>query len=411
MQRLKPMIRLPEVLSPAADLTCLEFAIAYGADAIYLGGNEFGMRKGRANFNEEQLIAAVKMAHGADKNIYYTLNTTPTPEEIPFLPRAIEIARDAGVDAFITADLGVTMLCKKLSPNTEIHLSTQVGITNQLAAEAAYEMGASRVVLARELSLEQIAAIRANTPKELMLECFVHGAMCMSFSGRCLLSSYLKNRDANKGECYQPCRHSYTLLNDEGFSLPIFEEQGSSYILNAEDLCMAPYLDRLAEAGVNSFKIEGRSKSFYYVASVTSIYRRATDRIMQKPYDCGIDVKQELLRCSHRPYGTGFYLGAQNAKQAINTGGYIKGGEPIAVVDYCENGRIYCTQRGKFTEGETLNILMPNGEIVDVKPYNITNDKGDTINATPHAMQKFSFSCDTVAPKYSILRTIFKETP
>ncbi len=401
---------LPEVLAPAADITCLEFALCYGADAVYLGGNSFGMRRGRANFNSEQLIKAVDMAHLQGKKIYYTLNTTPMPEEVDDLPSAIIEAANAGVDAFIVADLGVTMLCRKLAPQVEIHLSTQVGITNEYAVEAAAELGATRVVLARELSLEQIARIREKSPREIQLEAFVHGAMCMSFSGRCLLSSYLGGRDANRGACYQPCRHSYRLVNDEGVELPIAEEEGGSYILNAEDLCMAPYLDRLANAGIDSFKIEGRSKSFYYVASTTSCYRRATDKIRTAPYDCGEDVKAELMRTSHRPYGTGFYLGVEGAKQAIETGGYIKGGEPLAVVEKVENGRIYCVQRGKFTEGEKLNMLTPSGESVDITPLELADEDGNMINATPHAMQKFSLGAEMAinssVVKNSILRRI-----
>ncbi len=400
---------LPEVLSPAADLTALEFALAYGADAVYVGGNSFGMRKGRANFTKQQLAAAATRVHDAGKKLYYTLNTTPTPEETEFLPQAITDAAEAGVDAFIVADLGVTMMCRRLAPNIEIHLSTQVGITNELAAEAAYEMGAKRVVLARELNLEQIKTIREKAPKDLSIEAFVHGAMCMSFSGRCLLSSYLMGRDANKGECYQPCRHSYRLLNDDGVELPIVEEDGGSYILNAQDMCMAPYLDSLAKAGIDSFKIEGRSKSFYYVASITSCYRRATDRIKTTtPYDCGEDVRQELLRTSRRPYGTGFYLGADTAKQSTDIGGYIKGGEPIAVVEYTQGDRIYCTQRGKFCEGETLNLLMPGGDCVDITPTDLQDEKGEKITATPHAMQSFSFCAGIAAERYSILRRLGK---
>ncbi len=398
---------LPEVLSPSADLTCLEFALSYGADAVYVGGHSFSMRRGGANFSEEQLCLAVSMAHSKGKRLYYTLNTTPTPEETSLLPNAIETARNAGVDAFIVADIGVMSLCKRLAPRVEIHLSTQVGITNELSASTAYELGASRVVLARELTLEQIRSIRDRTPSELELECFVHGAMCMSFSGRCLLSSYLSGRDANKGECYQPCRHSYQLLNDEGFALPIAEDEGGSYILNAEDLCMAPYLDRLYESGVTSFKIEGRSKSFYYVASTTGAYRKATDRLHDKPYDCGDDVRAELLRTSHRPYGTGFYLGAQGAKQAVNSGGYIRGGEPLAVVDYSRDGRVYCTQRGKFIQGEKLNLLCCDGTYFDITPTDLRGEKGNIIESTPHAMQKFSFACEADIKQLSILRRIF----
>ncbi len=398
---------LPEVLAPVADTTCLEFALAYGADAVYAGGQSFSMRRGGANFSSEELFASTRIAHEKNKRFYYTLNTTPTPDETAELPAIIEMAKDAGVDAFIVADIGIMALCRKLAPDVELHLSTQVGITNELAAMAAYEMGATRVVLARELTLDQIKMIRERVHSDLSLECFVHGAMCMSFSGRCLLSSYLAGRDANKGACYQPCRHSYQLLNDDGITLPITEDEGGSYILNAEDLCMAQHLDRLRDAGVDSFKIEGRSKSFYYVASTVSAYRKATDRLKISPYNCGRDVIEELHRTSHRPYGTGFYLGIEGAQQAINSGGYIKGGEPLAVVEYCENGRVYCTQRGKFMAGERLNLLCPNGESIDIAPIGLCDEQMNEISATPHAMQKFSFECEMAIERYSILRRVF----
>ncbi len=395
------------MLAPAADINCLKFALAYGADAVYAGGRSFSMRRGGANFSQEELFAATERTHEKGKRFYFTLNTTPTPDETAELPDVIEGARDAGVDAFIVADIGVMSLCKKVAPDVELHLSTQVGITNELAATTAYEMGATRVVLARELTLEQIEMIRKKTPQELSLECFVHGAMCMSFSGRCLLSSYLAGRDANKGACYQPCRHSYHLLNDNGVALPIAEDEGGSYILNAEDLCMAEHLDRLRDVGVDSFKIEGRSKSFYYVASTVSAYRKATDRLKISPFACGDDVIAELHRTSHRPYGTGFYLGGEGARQAVNSGGYIKGGEPLAVVEYCENGRVYCSQRGKFVTGERLNLLCPNKDSFDITPSGLCDEQMREINNTPHAMQKFSFECEEKIPKYSILRRAF----
>ncbi len=395
---------LPQVLSPAADLTALKFAITYGADAVYLGGQSFSMRRGGANFTQEQLHEGVQYAHVHDKKVYYTLNTTPTPDETDEIPKAIEAAEIAGVDAFIVADIGVMMMCKLLAPNVAVHMSTQAGVTNELTARALYDLGASRVVLARELSCEQIAAIRAKTPRELSLECFVHGAMCMSFSGRCLISNHMVGRDANKGECFQPCRHSYTIKNDSGYEMQLSQDEGGSYILNAKDLCMAQHLDKLRESGVDCFKIEGRSKSFYYVASVTSCYRRATDALKNEPYDCGDDVKSELLRTSHRPYSTGFYLGTDGATQATDTGGYIRGGEPLAVVERCEDDRVHCTQRGKFITGDTLNLLMPGGESADIKPRDLRDEDGEPITATPHPMQKFSFLCDFEPPPMSILR-------
>ena len=279
------MLERPELLSPAGDLERLKYAVMFGADAVYAGLPEFGMRTAPKNFTPEQLQEGCVFAHARGRKVYLTMNTLPTNEEMDRLPEAIRAAQQTGVDALIVADLGVLAMAKELAPEMPIHFSTQMGITNYGAAAAAYRMGASRVVLARELSLQDIARIRDKTPPELEIEAFVHGAMCMSVSGRCLLSQYLTGRDGNRGQCAQPCRWKYHIAEETrpGQWMEIGETPEGSYILNADDMCTAPFLDLICQAGVDSLKIEGRAKTAYYVASVTSAYRQALDAFLQDP--------------------------------------------------------------------------------------------------------------------------------
>ena len=357
------MLRIPELLSPAGDLERLKYAVMYGADAVYAGLPEFGMRSAPKNFTPEQLQEGCVFAHARGRKVYVTMNTLPTNEELDRLPEAICSAQTAGADAFIVADLGVLAMVKELAPEMPVHFSTQMGITNYGAATAAYRMGASRVVLARELTLQDIARIRDKTPPELELEAFVHGAMCMSVSGRCLLSQYLTGRDGNRGQCAQPCRWKYHLAEETrpGQWMEIGETGEGSYILNADDMCTAPFLDLIWQAGVDSLKIEGRAKTFYYVASVTSAYRQALDAVLADPmgYQLPERALEELTRTSHRHYSPGFYMGREYAKQSPDRGGYIRDWEFIGTVDRWENGVAHCTQRGKFTLGESIEALCP----------------------------------------------------
>lgn len=398
----------PELLSPAGDMERLVYAIEYGADAVYLGADSYSMRAAPKNFTIDGLREACTYAHARNKRVYLTLNTVPNNAEIARLPDFIRLVRDTGIDAFIVADLGVLAICKKLAPEIELHFSTQVGIANYVAASAAYDLGAKRVVLARELSLNEIAFIRDNTPKDLELEAFVHGAMCMSFSGRCLLSQYMKGRDANKGECAQPCRWQYTLSCDEKApaQYEICEDEGGSYILNADDLCTAPFIDKLIEAGVDSLKIEGRAKSFYYVASVTAAYRAAVDAaLVQKDnYVCPYSALEELTRTSHRHYSTGFFFGAEDATQNTKFGGYIREWELIGVVEDYNDGIVTCTQRGKFTLGDELEILLPSGATTLFTPALLWDENNEEITSTPHAMMIFKFAYERELPRYAILR-------
>lgn len=402
------MEQLPELLMPAGDAERLAFALAYGADAVYLGADRFGMRSAPKNFTPDALAEAAALVHSQGKRIYLTLNTVPTNDEIAQLPDFLRAVRQAGLDAFIVTDLGVMTLCKKLCPEVAIHLSTQVGIMNYAAATAAWEMGASRVVLARELSLEQIAQIRQNTPKQLELEAFVHGAMCVSISGRCLLSQYLTSRDGNRGECAQPCRWKYALLEEKhpGEYYSIAEEEGGTYILNANDLCTAPFLNLILAAGVTSLKVEGRAKSFYYVASLAAAYRRALDAVLSDPthYNCPEQTLDELQKSSHRPYSPGFYFGPEHARQNTRSGGYIREWEVVAVVEECKEQVAYCTQRGRFFVGQELEALLPNGDTFLFVPDWIENAQGEKIEATSHPMMPFYLPVPRPLPPMSILR-------
>ena len=397
-----------EVLAPAGDMERFKAAIDFGADAVYLGGQMFGMRAGPANFTPDGLKQACDEAHRRGVKVYLTCNTLPRNNEIVHFEEFIKTASDAGIDAVIATDIGILSLIKKYTPDMEIHISTQAGIVDYVAAQEFYNMGAKRVVLARELSLDEIAEIRAKTSSELDIEAFVHGAMCVSFSGRCLLSQYLVNRDANRGECAQPCRWGYHLMEEkrEGEFYPIFEDEKGSYILNAKDMCMIEQLDKLAEAGVNSFKIEGRAKSSYYVSVVANAYRIATDILKANPDNYVLPqwVKDEVYKVSHRAYCTGFLFGHPKDCQYYENSGYIREYDVVAIVDECKDGMIYATQRNKFNKGDELEILAPKCEPVKLTANRIINEWGEEVESANHAMMKLSMPCENTFPKNSIIR-------
>lgn len=403
------MLQIPELLAPAGDLERLRYAVNYGADAVYCGLPEFGMRSAPANFTPEQLAEGVIYAHARGRKVYLTMNTLPTNEEVDRLLEAIRAAAAAGVDAFIVADLGVLDACKTYAPQIDVHLSTQVGITNYAAATAAYKMGAKRVVLARELSLQDIAIIRDKTPPELELEAFVHGAMCVSVSGRCLLSTYLTGRDSNRGQCAQPCRWKYYLHeeNRPGSMYEIGEGKDGTYILNANDLCTAPFLDLICKAGVDSLKIEGRAKTFYYVASVTAAYRQALDQYLADPMNDNFELApqtlDELTRTSHRHYSPGFFFGPEAARQSTDSAAYLREWEFVGTVESWENGVAHCQQRGKWSLGDTLEVLCPDGRSIPLAPEWIENEAGERVQSTPHAMELYTIPTPELPPM-SLLR-------
>lgn len=397
-----------ELLSPVGDYERLIAAINYGADAVYLGGLSFGMRSAPQNFTFEQLKSGVELAHKNGVKVYLTCNTLPRNNEIVHFEEFIKNASDAGVDAVIATDIGILSLIKKYTPDMEIHISTQAGIVNFVTANEFYNMGAKRVVLARELSLEEIAEIRAKTPNELDIEAFVHGAMCVSFSGRCLLSAYMVNRDANRGECAQPCRWGYHLMEEKRPNefFPVYEDEKGTYILNAKDLCMINHLDKLAEAGITSFKIEGRAKSAYYVSVVTNAYRMALNYLKDHRDNFILPdyIKDEVFKVSHRSYCTGFFFGHPKDCQYYENSGYIREYDVVAVVDECKDGYLYCSQRNKFAVGNTVEVLSPSKKPVEIKVSEIIDSNGEKIENACHAEMKFKMPCDIEFPKNSIIR-------
>ncbi len=386
---------IPEVLAPVGDFERLKTALTFGADAVYLGSTEYGMRSASANFDIESLQKAVRMAHEKNVRVYLTCNTLPRNDEIDRMEGFLKGAAATGVDAFIVTDLGVLSLLKKAAPEAEIHISTQNGVVNWLAASELYRMGAKRVVLARELSLDEIRVIRKKTPPDLEIEVFVHGAMCMSFSGRCVLSNYMADRDANRGQCAQPCRWKYTLMEEKrpGQYFPVFEADEGTYILNAKDLCMIEYIDRLVQAGVTSLKIEGRAKSSYYVGVVTNAYRMAVDSYLQNPSQWKLDpvLLEEVRKVSHRDYSTGFYFGRPEQGQRYEGAGYIRNCDIVALVDRVENGRVYCIQKNKFLDGDAVELLNPGQKPVSFVISGMTDGDGNPITDTRHPAMDFSF--------------------
>lgn len=401
--------KIPELLAPAGDPERLKAAVQFGADAVYLGGEGFTMRTSAKNFSADGLCDAVRYCHEHGVKVYLTCNTLPRNHELDALSGFLAAADRAGVDALIVADLGIMQEVRRQLPEMEMHISTQAGVVNYASANALYALGAKRVVLARELSLEEIAEIRQRTPPDLELEVFVHGAMCMSFSGRCLLSDYLAGRDANRGDCAQPCRWRYRLLEEKrpGEYFPIFEDDKGSYILNARDLRMIEHLDELMQAGVSSLKIEGRGKSTYYTAVITGAYRAALKVLEQDPahYQVPAWALAETEKVSHRPYNTGFYFGRPQQGQDSQSGGYLRQWEVAAVVEEYREGRLYLTQRGRFFDGDMLEALEPGGNEPHVLPVREMRDEsGEPIRCANRAMMRLSISCPFPLAAGSLLR-------
>jgi Collagenase and related proteases len=394
----------PELLSPAGDMERLHMAVAYGADAVYLAGHTFGMRANAGNFSEEELTAAVAHCHERGVQVYVTLNTMPRHEEIVRLPAFLEFLETAKVDGVILADVGVLSLAKRHAPGVPVHVSTQASIVNATTATAWHDLGASRVILAREMSLSEITTLRAHTPRALEIECFVHGAMCVSYSGRCLLSGYMTGRDSNRGACAQPCRYEYALVEEKrpGEYFPIIEEAGQTYILNAKDMCMIDHVPELLAAGIDSLKIEGRAKSAYYAAVVTKAYRAAIDAALAgKPL--AEDLRHEVFKVSHRHYGTGFYF--DEAKQYYEDSRYEREFQVVAVVERCgADGMALLSLRNKFAVGEELELLMPQGRAVTLTASVMRNDKGAEVDEIRKPKELFMMQLPQCVPPLSMLR-------
>lgn len=393
-----------ELLSPAGDMDRLKMAVAYGADAVYLAGTSFGMRSFAGNFCPEELPEAVAYAHAHGVKCHVTVNTMPRNEEVSLLPAYLEQLQDARVDALILADLGAFTLAGKYAPKCQRHISTQQSIANYECAQAWFDLGATRVVLARELSLNEIRAIRQKVDPQLEIETFGHGAMCVSYSGRCLLSNYMTGRDSNRGACAQPCRYQYALMEEKrpGEYFPVYEDEKGTYILNSRDMCMIDHLPELIEAGIDCIKIEGRAKSAYYAAIVTGAYRHCIDDAF-----AGKELdpvwRDETEHVSHRVYSTGFYFGEPG--QYTENSRYIRDWQICAKVDSCdENGNAVCSLNNKFKAGDALEVVGP-----DLRPFPITaggmaDPEGNPLEEPKTPQMKFTIQLPKPVPPLSMLR-------
>lgn len=393
-----------ELLSPAGDMEQLKMSILYGADAVYLAGTSFGMRSFAGNFSRLELPKAVALAHSQGVKVHVTVNTMPRNEEVIQLPEYLEQLDSAGVDALILADLGAFTLAGKYAPHCQRHISTQQSIANYACAQSWYDLGAQRVVLARELSLSEIAEIRARVSKELELETFGHGAMCVSYSGRCLLSNYMTGRDSNRGACAQPCRYQYALMEEKrpGEYFPVFEDEKGTYIMNSRDMCMIDHLDDLQNAGVDCIKLEGRAKSPYYAAIVTGAYRHCIDAVSQ-----GLPLdpvwRDEVEHISHRIYSTGFYYGQPG--QYTENSRYIRQWQIVALVESCdETGLAKCSLRNKFRKGDPLECVGPDTRPFALAAGEMTTPEGEALEEPRTPQMEFFMQLPKKVPAMSILR-------
>lgn len=404
----KTMAEKVELLSPAGDLERLRMALHYGADAVYLAGREFGMRSTAVSFDDETLLEGVREAHSAGARLYVTCNTLPREDELKRLPDYLTFLQEIGVDALIIADLGVMRLAQKYAPKLGLHVSTQFGVINSETANVLYDLGADTVVLARETPIEDIRKIRAETPKDLKIEAFVHGAMCVSFSGRCLLSNYMTGRDANRGQCAQPCRWKYHLVEEtrpgEYFEIT---EDGGTYILNSRDMCMIEHIPELIDAGITSMKIEGRMKSAYYTAVATNAYRHAINAALRGEALDSIWV-EETLKIRHRPYSTGFYFGMPG--QSYEHTNYTSTYDVAAVVETCDDqGRAVVIQRNKFAAGDKLELLRADEKPVAFVASELQDEEGSTITDARHPMMKVRMQLPCKAERFAIVRKAKEE--
>ena len=397
-------MNLPELLSPAGDLDRVHTALLYGADAVYLAGRLFGMRAKSVNFSDADLEQAIRLIHDRGKKAYITCNVLPREKELELAPDYFSFLQDLGADALILADLGLLRMAERYAPKCARHVSTQLGVLNSETAAFLSDLGADTVVLARECSMEEIRDIREHSPARLRLETFVHGAMCVSFSGRCLLSNYLTGRDSNHGECAQPCRWKYHLVEETrpGKYMEVSED-GGTFILNSEDLCMIEHLAELREAGVDSFKIEGRMKSAYYTGTVTNAYRMALDAL-GKGETPPLRAVRECDAVSHRPYCTGFYYGQPQQYYADSL--YRSTAEVVAIVSVCdENGMALLKQRNKINMGDRLELLLPGTDGIPFTAERLWDESGEQITDTRHAEMLFRMYIPEYAPPYTIVRT------
>ncbi len=405
-----------ELLAPAGDLDKLKTAILYGADAVYFGGEMFSLRASSGNFTIEEIREGVRFAHERDKRAYLTLNIFAHNKDIDQIVEYLKTIKDIEIDAYIVSDPGIMDIIKEVNPNMPIHLSTQANMTNYRSAKFWYEYGIRRIVLARELTLDEVKTIKANVPNDMNIECFIHGAMCISYSGRCLLSNYMTDRDSNQGMCAHPCRWNYALVEETrpNESFPIVEDERGTYILNSRDLCMIEHIPEIIKSGIASCKIEGRMKSVFYVATVVSAYRKAIDSYYDSPqaYCFKEEWLSELRKVSHREFTTGFYFKhLKDIAQNYLTSAYMREYDFVGVVkSYDEvSGIALVEQRNKFSVGETVEIFGPFVDYYEQKIDFIINDEGEYVESAPHAQQIVKIKVDSPVAENYFIRKMKKQ--
>lgn len=406
-----------ELLAPGGNLEKLKFALIYGADAVYIAGGTYGLRARAGNFSKEEMIEGIEFAHALGKKVYVTMNIIPRNEDFEGMAEYVRELKDIGADAVIVSDPGIFQIVRENAPDMHIHISTQANNTNYMSANFWHKMGASRIILARELSVNEIKEIREKTDKDLEMEAFVHGAMCMAYSGRCLLSGYMAGRDSNRGDCAQPCRWKYSLVEEKrpGEYYPVYENERGTFIFNSKDLCLLEYIPQLVEAGIGSFKIEGRMKSSYYVATVVRVYRKAIDSYLKDPegWEFKPEWLEEVEKVSHREYSTGFFTGDANPSDTQNykTSSYIRGYDFVGLVrDYDEEtGRATIEQRNKILVGDKLEVISPNGDDFSQVVTYMWDEEGSRIESTPHPQMIFQMKMTRPVEKYTMLRRAGKE--
>ena len=403
--------RKPELLIPASSLEVLKTAVVFGADAVYIGGEAFGLRAKAKNFSGEDMIEGIAFAHEHGVKVYVTANILAHNRDLEGVRAYFEELKEIKPDALIIADPGVFMLAKEICPEIERHISTQANNTNYLTYQFWYQQGAKRVVSARELSMEELRELRAHIPDDLEIETFVHGAMCISYSGRCLLSNYFTGRDANQGACTHPCRWKYAVMEESrpGEYLPVYENERGTYIFNSKDLCMIEHIPELLESGIDSFKIEGRMKTALYVATVARTYRKAIDDCLQSRelYEKNLPwYKEQIAACTYREFTTGFFYGKPDeSSQIYNNNTYQKGYTYLGIVgDVDAENYIYLEQRNKFSVGEMIEIMKPDGENLTVRVEAILNEEGEAMESAPHPQQKLRVRLSGKADACDILR-------
>lgn len=401
----------PELLIPASSLEVLKTAVKYGADAVYIGGEAFGLRANAKNFSLEEMAEGVRFAHEHNVSVYVTANILAHNDDLALAAQYFEELKAVGPDALIISDPGMFTIAKSVLPDMEIHISTQANNTNYGTYKFWHSLGAKRVVSARELSLKEIRQIRDNIPDDLEIETFIHGAMCISYSGRCLLSSFLTGRDANRGACTHPCRWKYTLMEEKrpGEYMPVFENDRGTYIFNSKDLCMIEHIPELVEAGINSFKIEGRMKTALYVATVARTYRLAIDDYFKDPQlykDRLPYYREEISKCTYRQYTTGFFFGKPDSNtQIYDNNVYCKEYTYLGMIgDQNEEGLYSLEQRNKFVNGETVEIMKADGTNIETTVGRITDEHGMNLKSAPHPKQKLFVDFHVPLEKYDIIR-------